>query len=77
VGTIAERLKNNNVNEEFLADQLTEILNDKDPKNSTLRKWALETTMKIMETGSKTEQGQDSMLQSASDSLSSLMSSIN
>lgn len=76
MGTIADRLKENDVNEEFIADQLTDILKDTGSKNTTLRKWALETTMKILETQTE-KKPDDSLLQSASESLSGLLDQMN
>jgi hypothetical protein len=76
MGTIADRLKENQVNEEFIADQITDIIKNVDPKNATLRKWALEMAMKALETNVSAKED-NSMLQSASESLSSLMDQMN
>lgn len=75
--SMSERLKENKITEEFIADTLTEIIKDKDPKNNTLRKWALETTMKIIETQTQADTSKSGMLQSASSSLGELIASTN
>ena len=70
--TIGEHLTKNGVNEETIAKTIADIISDPE-SNATLKKWALEISMKLLgDTAQKKETGSSALME-ASNALSSVV----
>lgn len=49
MSTLAQKLEDKGINEEFLANEIASLIKSNDPKKQALKKWALETAMKQLD----------------------------